>query len=210
MARSGEALVQLLCTIAAVQRGGERSGRVDAHVSELRRDGGDGGSRRPRRPQPRAYLGKERAEWVHRETGVAQRGAKGLQESLVGMQRATQPQAELELHGDLAAPHRLLRHRASRRRPAARQSRVGIDGEAAQLEDCSKRGGEILSQELGLRRLLRLQGAEADVDVAWAQRARRLADWVAPPVNVDEQAAPARPSSQRVGQSRIPRVGGEL
>ena len=32
----------------------QRSGRVDAHVSELRRDGGDGGSRRPRRPQPRA------------------------------------------------------------------------------------------------------------------------------------------------------------
>ena len=126
------------------------------------------------------------------------------------MQRATQPQAELELHGDLAAPHRLLRHRASRRRPAARQSRVGIDGEAVQLEDRSKRGGEILSQELGLRRRLRLQGAEADVDVAWAQRARCLADWVAPPVNVDEQAAESRPSPQQVGQRGVPRVGGEL
>ena len=68
----------------------------------------------------------------------------------------------------------------------------------------------MLSQELDVRRLLRLQGAEADVYVAWAQRARRLADWIAPAVNVDEQAAPARPSSQRVGQSRIPRVGGEL
>ena len=128
----GEALVQL-----PHHRGGparrQRSGRtMPTSASSTRR------RRRwqptPHAPQPRAHIGQQRAEWVHRETGVAQRGTKGLKESFVGM-RATRPQAELELHGDW--PHRT---------PAASPARGGgprpvkaglIDGEAVQLEDCS-------------------------------------------------------------------------
>ena len=67
-------------------------------------------------------------------------------------------------------PHRtaccVTVHRGGGPRPV--KAGLGLTVKPCSSKTRSKRGGEILSQELGLRRRLRLQGAEADVDVAWA------------------------------------------